>query len=319
MVLRQIGVAARASWLVRLVAAVLAGLCLAFLAEQTLHAFAPTTTERGVVTASSVERSEGRRSSSDYSIQARMDSGLALDLADANAAGLVRATERGRQVIVTRSTLDGQVLAVRTPTEVVDTSNYAAAWVLRALAVLIGGAAAVLALRPVEPWSVTALVAVAVAFGAYLWVPPVLDRTYDPPNGWRIFDDTRFFPERVVALGSPAAVSDGTVTVTGPPVAGLPAGADPELAGFETLTVPLRSESTKGRWVPMWLVGDGAGNAELLRETDGPCGGAPGAFPKDVPEGTAEGPLCAVVPPGFVPRYLIVGAPGPDDVAITLG
>ena len=73
----------------------------------------------------------------------------------------------------------------------------------------------------------------------------------------------------------------------------------------------------------MRLIGDGAGQAELLlgyRGRDGvpACGGAPDALGDEVPAGTTELMLCAVVPTGFEPRYLVLGPAGPDQTALLL-
>jgi hypothetical protein len=108
------------------------------------------------------------------------------------------------------------------------------------------------------------------------------------------------------------------MTVPSAPTPGLPPGADPALAGFETLTVPLTTRTEAAQYLRMELIGDGAGRAVLLDHPAPACGGAPGALGDEVPAGTADLMLCAVVPTGFEPRYLVLGTAGPERTALEL-
>lgn len=315
---RGLAVLADGSRPVRLAALFLAGLGAAFLLESAAHAVFPTTTERGVVVASSVDRLSGE--SADYTIAAVLDGGRAVDLTDRNAEGLVATLRGGMPVLVTRSGADGQVLAVRTPEGLVDTAGFGGAWVLRVAAVVavIGGLGVGLrAVRRDRWWAAVALLVPAVAFSASLWTGPELQGAHALPDGMGVFADG--LPDRVVALGAPARVEEVTVIVRGAPRPGLPAGADPDLAGFETVSVPLTTRAETARHLRMELVGDGAGRAELLDGHPVPaCGGAPGALGDEVPAGTTDLVLCAVVPTGFEPRYLVLGTAGPEQTAVAL-
>jgi hypothetical protein len=156
----------------------------------------------------------------------------------------------------------------------------------------------------------------AVAASAWFWISPEPARATAPPDGMGIF--TAELPSRVAALGEPAQVSGVTVTVSAAPTPGLPLGADPALAGFESLSVPLTTTAGEAEYVRMELIGDGAGRAELLTYPAPACGGAPGALGDEIPVGTADLVLCAVVPTGFEPRYLVLGTAGPDQTALEL-
>jgi hypothetical protein len=303
------------------VALALAGLTMAFLVEWAAHAVAPATTEPGVVASTDgpYDDSEGPEAE-DFTIAAVLDSGQVLDIADYNSEGLREAVGVGTPVLVTRSHADGQVLGVRAPTGYVDTHDFAGSWFLRGFAVLglaCGLAVGLRARRADRWWAVAALAGSAVAFSAWIWTGPELDRTFLLPDGmWTYADE---LPPQV-AIGVPVRVQEVTVTVRGTPTPGLPPGADPALAGFETFTVPLTTRAEESRYVKMELIGDGAGRAELLRGFPEPaCGGAPGALGEDIPAGTADVVLCAVVPTGFQPRYLVLGTAGPDQVALRLG
>lgn len=158
--------------LARLFAAALAGICLAFVVEWVGHLVTPTTVENGVVTASSTEPRPGR--GSNYTIQARLDSGRSIDLGGRNSVGLVEALTAGEPVTVTRSTLDGQVLGVRTPSEEIDT-NFAGLWIARGLILLGLGLLGWMGLRRFEPLAIVATLAAAVAVSVILWTGPELD------------------------------------------------------------------------------------------------------------------------------------------------
>lgn len=170
-----------------------------------------------------------------------------------------------------------------------------------------------------DRWRVVAALVVSAGIAsAWLWTGPEVDRTEPMPDGMWPYGSREPLPP-VTAFGEPARVGDVTVLVRGAPTPGLPPGADPALAGFETLTVPLQNRAEKAGYVPMRLIGDGAGQAELLLgHPDPACGGAPGALGDEVPAGTAELVLCAVVPTGFEPRYLVVGTAGPEQTALLL-
>jgi hypothetical protein len=303
----------------RLLVLVLAGLGLAFLVESAAHAVAPASTERAVVIANSVERGEGRRDLDDYRISALLDSGRTIDIADRNALGLYATLRGGMPVLVTRSNADGQVLAVRAPEEHIDTAGFPGAWILRGAAAigLVGGLALSLRARGRDRWgAAAALVVPAAALSAVVWTGPATGDALTPLDGMSIYDED--LPP-VTARGAAVRVQDVTVTVRGVPVPGLPPGADPGLAGFETLTIPLTTRAETAQYVPMDLIGDGAGRAELLDGYPAPaCGGAPGALGDEIPAGTTDLVLCAVVPTGFVPRYLVLGTAGPEQTALAL-
>jgi hypothetical protein len=159
-------------------------------------------------------------------------------------------------------------------------------------------------------WVVAALVVSAGIASAWLWTGPEVEGTEPPPDGMWPYGSREPLP-RVTAFGEPARVGDVTVIVRGAPTPGLPPGADPALAGFETLTVPLTTRAEVADLLTLELIGAGAGRAELLLgdrfEDQAPCGGAPDTL-GEVPAGTTELVLCAVVPTGFEPHYLVVGS-----------
>jgi hypothetical protein len=316
---RALATLADGSRAVRLAAVLLAGLCAAFLVESVAHAVLPASTERSVIVASGVERGTGYRDTDRFTIAALLDSGQAVDLADRNAEGVLAAVSPGMPVLVTRSHADGQVLGVRVPEGYVDTDGFAGAWFLRVLAAagLVEGLALGLRDRRRERWWIVAAAVVSAGItSAWLWTGPGLPNLSSPPDGMGTFGDRL---PRVTALGEPARVQGVTVTVLGTPTPGLPPGADPALAGFATLTVPLSTRTETARYVPMELVGDGAGRADLLAGYPVPaCGGASGALGDEVPAGGAELVLCAVVPTGFEPRYLVLGTAGPEQTALAL-
>jgi hypothetical protein len=303
---------------VRLAALFVAALSCAFLLEWAAHAVLPVETERGVIVASSRELATGRRDTDEYTITAVLDGGKAVDLGGRNAVGVYDGVTGGLPVLVTRTRADGDVLGVRTPAEYVDTYNYGGAWILCGFAVvgLVGGLTLGRRALRRDGWTVAAFVVPTVAFSVWLWTGPEPAPATSLPDGMGIF--AAELPSRVAALGEPARVSGVTVTVPAAPTPGLPASADPALAGFESFTVPLTTSAEEAHYLRMELIGDGAGRAALLDHPSPACGGAPGALGDEVPAGTADLVLCAVVPTGFEPRYLVLGTAGPEQTALEL-
>lgn len=286
---------------------------------------APTVEVRAVIDASSVELSEGRGGTiRDYTVRAVTASGQVIDLAGSgNGAGLSASAaglDRGVPVLITRSTYDGEILAVRSPLATVPVAQHGAGVLLRVIGLVVAAGALVLGVRG---WSrstvgLPVLCAVGGLALAALLIRPSPDlgpSRYPPPDAMAGYADPPTGPspdpllstrtvDAVAAPGTPVPTEPGvSLTVTGPPV---PGTAD----GFATVRIPLAVDPGDGAPVPnLRLIGTGAGRTVELPE----CG--PSGFP---PRLTAPGVgvVCFAVPDGFTPRYLVLTG---DGVAIELG
>lgn len=231
----------------------------------------------------------------------------------------------GTPVIVTRSTADGQVLAVRTPERTVDVAHHTGAVILVVLGLVLAACCVGFAWfsRP-HPVGAAVLVLVGLLFSYAAFLPQ-----HDlGPSTLAVPDASAGYPDPPTGPPGPsgrrvgAVVPVGTVvstrpthrvTVTGPPEPGLPPGADPgPVAGFATVRVPLLAEpgpdagayGADESYLPnMVLTGEGRGVVtELWRSPR--CGGAPDALPAYF-AAPRRGFVCFAVPDGFVPRYLV--------------
>ncbi|MCO1656506.1 hypothetical protein [Pseudonocardia humida] len=314
----------------------LAGAALVLPVEWVVHAASPTADTRAVVVESSVERrgSTGRVSYIHNAVAVTAD-GAAIDLdAAGSGAGALAELDLGAPVVITRSAADGRVLLVRAPQTVIDVENHWGAVVLRVGCLLVAGAA--LWLGWVAPRAVVvafalmplgaALVLVVLPrqhdIGAYPYpVRDAMQHYLDPPTATPS-DPNRstFRVDAVVPIGTAVPTDlDTTVTVTGPPRTGLPAGADPGIDEvFSTVRIPVRVEPAppaRRARLPtvLLLLGEGRGSTVRL-DQEPACAGAPDAVP-DRHDGPREGYVCYAVPDDFEARYLVLRN---DDVAVDL-
>ena len=323
----------RSSWLGAL-ALLVAGAALVPAAEWVVHAAAGTTETRGVLADVDVVERSGRAADT-YDAVAVTADGRGIALMGAGAGARLTELPLGSPVIVTRSTADGQVLEVRTPLETVDVDHHWGAIVLGVLGLAVFAAGGWFGLLLQPRRAVAALLVVAGLLGSYLALPPRHD--LGPWSGW-IPDAMAGYPDpptgpadpygrrvsTVVPIGTPVTQElKHRTTVTGPPEAGLPPGADPAVAaGFTVLRVPLLAEpgpdagayGAEGGYVPnMILVGSGRGTVTELSRSPA-CAGAPDALPAYF-AAPRRGYVCFAVPDGFVPGYLVIPQ---SDLAVDL-
>jgi hypothetical protein len=302
-----------------------AGAGVAVAVQWTGQSVAPSVEVRAVIDASSVETEQGRGGTTrDHTVRAVTASGRVIDLAGSgNGAGLTASAaglDRGAPVLVTRSTYDGEILAVRSPLATVPVAQHGAGVVLRVLGLLVAAAALVLGVRG---WSrstvgVPVLCAVGGLALTALLIRPAPDLGLSPyplPDAMAGYADPPTGPspdpllstrtvDAVATAGTPVPTAPGdSLTVTGPPVAGT-------AGGFDTVRIPLAVDPGDGAPVPnLRLVGTGAGRTVELPD----CG--PSGLPPRLTT-PGEGVVCFAVPDDFAPRYLVLTN---DGVAIELG
>ncbi|HWC84553.1 MAG TPA: hypothetical protein VG756_31740 [Pseudonocardiaceae bacterium] len=296
------------------------GAWLAVTLSWTMDALGGHTDTRAVITMD--QRSDGaRRGDARYTLDARTDSGSGLDLGVFGATGLYAAVDVGDPVVVTRSTLTGDLLAVRSANDYVSRLDDPG---LLLVAVVLPLVLPVLLAFPLRRllsrtrwWVVLGVPALAFAVTAtvLLRAGPALPAggPHPPPAGQLVADR---LPETVVAARQPATVGNVSVVLTGPPTDRLPAGAAPWLAEFTLLVIGIRAQLSgpgsagQSGQAGVRLAGDGVGAAEAV----GPaaCTHRAGDFGDVVSLNrisAARGTLCFVLPSGFRPHYLVLADP----------
>ncbi|WP_031007982.1 hypothetical protein [Streptomyces sp. NRRL F-5727] len=295
---------------------VLAGAAVAFLGVWTVEAVAPVERHHAVIMR--VDDDPGDLSDGherfDYRLEAMTTDGRVVALAGGQER--VDHLSYGEPVIVTLSRATGRPLSVRHGDGEVELHHHP--WAVLAV-VLAGLFAAVVAWRarpllraasavlPFAPRLVTATLAAA---ALVLAGHALLDRethgdSRNVADGMGIYRDEKVFPKRVVPTGREARLDDLFVTARGPAADVVPATGD--ATRLRIVAVPFAGRNPTAAdipWVPVKLIGEGPGEAQLLRASR--CGGEPGASDGSFARGETTGRLCFAVAQRFEPRYLIL-------------
>ncbi|OOC04827.1 hypothetical protein B0293_20435 [Amycolatopsis azurea DSM 43854] len=231
-----------------------------------------------------------------YETLAVTEDGRALELPTGKAFGLAE------PVVVRLSSLTGRVLSVRGAAGIVEVHHPGE----KIAAMSIGGALLVLgavvvfsAVRPVTARKSLWFLA-GFAFAAYVVLAPLgfgatayREAAEPVPNLWE---------HRREAWGPPPVIGKGQAAVSGESAVRVlesrsepPEGAEVWLSGFHVLT--LRIEASRMGDTALELSADEHGAPRRVKD----CAGVPGAF-----DGST-GLVCFVVPPGYQPKYLVVG------------
>ncbi|MBB5857941.1 hypothetical protein ACFQ05_20220 [Amycolatopsis umgeniensis] len=273
------------------------GFIAAFAGRWAAEGMAETYDSRAVISVSDSTTTEGQSGPhTTYETLAVTEDGRAIELPTGRAFGLAE------PVVVRISSLTDRVLSVRGADEVVEAHH---PWE-RITVMSIGGA--LLVLGAVVVYSVARPVTVrkslsflaGFVFAAYVVLAPVgfggtayRDAADPVPNLWEHRRDA-WGPPPVIGKGQTAASGDSAVRVLDSRPES-PEGAEAWLSGFHVLA--LRIEASRLGDTALELSADEHGSPRRVEQ----CAGAPGAF-----DGTT-GLVCFVVPPGYQPKYLVVG------------
>lgn len=274
-----------------------------------------------------------RYTNSRYTLEARTDTGTPLDLDYFGANGLYASLNVGDPVVVTRSTITGDVVSVRTA---IDSASSVANLGVILLEVLLPLALPFLLVIPLRnllyrvPRRVVfgvPAVAFAVSLTVVLLNGPELGQG-EPglPPAATVEDPAT--STTVVTADQSVTTGNLAVTLAGPVSDRPPAGAAAWLHGFSVVSIPVTARlvgpNTDGDHTGLLyarLAGDGVGRAEAV--------GAPACTHQSAAEGfgnavsidqgtTAHGVLCFVLPTGFQPRYLVLTDTDTNTGAIDL-
>jgi hypothetical protein len=285
---------------------------------------------RAVITVNQRTDLPGRHHNGHYTLQARTDDGTDLDLDSYAAQSLYASLDTGDPVVVTRSTITGDVTAIRTALDYVHAESPISVILLDVIMPLV---LPLLILVPVRNllYRVPRLAVIGVPVLAFavsatlLFVlgNPVLPagQPAPPPAAALNEPDT---PQRVVAANQPVTTDNVAVTLTGPVNDSPPAGAAPWVHGFAMASIPVSAkllgpdaDGDQRGYLNVRLVGDGIGNADGLRPAS--CTHQAVGFGDSITidEGTtATGVLCFLLPTHFRPHYLVlVSTPDGNDVS----
>ncbi|GIF42313.1 hypothetical protein BC793_11976 [Actinoplanes xinjiangensis] len=219
----------------------------------------------------------------------------------------------GAPVVVTLSTVTGELVAVRTASDHYRPHRTGAYvfLVVVLLATIVIAALIARRMANLAPWTLLVIAVVVGFVGAGGWqvasTAAVAPTSRLPAGtGMSIYTNPKFMPASRSPTGQDVDFRDATLRVTGPVTSGAPAGSASWLSDFHVMVVPFSASyrGTSGdRYVPLTLIGDGSGTAErVAAEHCGPTG-----FDGRVPAGSVEGVMCFVTPPDFQPRHIIVG------------
>jgi hypothetical protein len=242
---------------------------------------------------------------------ARTDDGVGLDLGNYSSDA-----EPGEAILVTRSTVTGQVTGVRSATDSMSLTGRAGLdFGEVAVPLLLAGT--LLVFRRWVKWTLAAvpkLVAIGlpvIVFGVTVAVlvsgSPVRPDPGTPSPDLYAGGPS---PQRYVPGDQPAVIGNLSVTVDGPISRRWPAGASPSLRDLAVVVVPIEAKQVKfsGDSVAasLYLTGDG-GVAQAVRsaDCDGTRNGVSGDFRLTTGSGQ-RGLACFVVPPRFQPDVLQV-------------
>lgn len=303
---------------------------LSFTVSWTLDVVGGHEDTRAVITVNQRTDLPGRHHNGRYTLQARTDDGTDLDLDSYAAQDLYGSLDAGDPVVVTRSTITGDVTAIRTAIDYVHAESPISVIFLDVLMPL---ALPFLILVPVRNLlyrvprlaviGVPVLVFVVSTTLLLLLGNPVLPAGQPGPPPAAALNDPDI-PQRVVAADQSVTTDNVAVTLTGPVSDRPPAGAAPWVQGFSVASIPVSakllgpdSDGDQRGYLNVRLVGDGVGNANGIRPAS--CTHQAVGFGDSITidEGTtATGVLCFLLPTHFRPHYLmLVSTPDGHDVS----
>ncbi len=293
------------------------GVIAAFSGRWIAEGVAGSSEVRAVITVNDAQTTVGRDGgeNTDWTTEALAEDGRAMRLPGDRAFGIAE------PVVVRLSTLTDRVLAVREAGgELVRSHDQTVKYVLMpsgAVVALLGGWLLIRTRRWHAPALKTSDAVFTALLGAALAASLVLapvafgrgafrGATTVPVPDLSQLGRRSGTPPPVVERGGTARSGDDVAMRVLGVTRGAPEGSASWLSGFEVLT--LRVEETRvaeGPFLSVRLVADKHGSPEFVDY----CGGAPGALANGTSApGTHTGLLCFVVPPGFVPSYLLLGA-----------
>ncbi|MEV6906897.1 hypothetical protein [Amycolatopsis sp. NPDC051071] len=271
---------------------------------------------RAVITVHESETTEGRDGGkhTDWTSEALAEDGRSMRLPGDQAFGIAE------PVVVRLSSLTDRVLAVRDADgELVESHDLTVKYVLMpsgAVVALLGGWLLFKTRRWHAPTLRTREATLAILLGAVLAAVLVLAPVAFGRGAFRgaatvpVQDLSQVgrrggTPPPVVERGGTARSGDEVAMRVLGVTRGAPEGAAPWLSGFDVLTLRVEeTRTTEGPFLSARLVADKHGAPNFVEY----CGGAPGALANGTSApGTHTGLLCFVVPPGFVPSYLLLG------------
>ncbi|MFC3448225.1 hypothetical protein [Amycolatopsis speibonae] len=282
---------------VLVVLGIVLGFIAAFAGRWVVEGLADSYDVRAVVSVSDSTTTEGQNGPhTTYETLAITEDGRAIELPTDRAFGLAE------PVVAKLSSVTARVLSVRGATAVVEVHHpweKTAVMSIGGALLMLGAVVAFSVVRPVTARKSLSFLA-GFVFAAYVVLAPLgfggtayRDAADPVPNLWEHRREA-WGPPPVIGKGQTAASGDSAVRVVDS-LPKPPEGAEAWLSGFHVLT--LRIEASRLGDTALELSADEHGAPRRV----GDCAGAPGAF-----EGTA-GLVCFVVPPGYQPKYLVVG------------
>lgn len=281
---------------------VILGFVAAFLGRWAAEGLAGTYAVRAVVSVSDSATTEGQNGPhTTYEILAVTEDGRAIELPAGKEFGLAE------PVVARLSSLTDRVLSVRGATAEVEAHHPGEKIAVMSLGGVLLALGVIVVCRARRPLSAGVGTARAlpsflagVVLAGFVVLAPVgfggtaYRAAADPvPDLWKHRRDA-WGPPPVVGRGQTVVAGDLTLRV-GDSTPGPPEGAAAWLSDFRVLT--LRVEATGLGGTSLELSAGEQGKPRRVAD----CAGAPGAF-----DG-ATGLVCYVVPPGYQPRYLVIG------------